>query len=140
MKSRILLFTLLISACFVATIVALVHEHTTGTISTRLFSVGLSAFVIGSGAGAIILFRSRWFRRIATGLHPQAATGPNHHKGRLAIGICGGTIAILVLLFINGVWHIKSGPVVPRIVGLSINLLVILVVLRIMRKLSKDSK
>lgn len=120
--------TLLFSGCFIAFSLVLVHEFVARSISPRGLAACLAALFV---AGLVTV--ALW-SKAASNARPQdvePARGLTVGLGRIAV-------AVLVLAFLNGLWHIREKPLAPRLVGLGANLLITYSIIFALRKTQKN--
>jgi hypothetical protein len=136
--SAVLKLTLLFSACFSAVALTLRYEFAVGGISSRGLAVGLACLFVTSFVLIAIFLRSRSTRESVFG-HEDADSGSGGAKP-IAILVSKTAVALLIVLFLNGVWHIREKPLIPRLVGLGANLFVTFAVVGAVRKLQRGPK
>lgn len=130
--------TLLFSVCFSAVALTLSYEFVVGGISAGGLGIGLACLFI-VGVLAIALFvRSRSLRESIMGRQDLGSTSWSGKA--LAIWVGKAAVVVLLVAFLNGLWHIREKPLIPRLVGLAANLLVTSAVVIAVRKLQRGSK
>ena len=130
--------TLLFSACFVALALVLVHWFLVGSVSPRGLGVGLACLFAAGTIALAVFSKSRSGRESI--LKPQDV-GSNSWRGKTsAIWVGKIAVVVLVLAFLNGLWHIREKPAAPRLVGLGANLLVTLAAIGAVRKMQRGPK
>ena len=129
--------TLLFSGCCSVAALMLGYEFMVGSISSRGLGIGLACLFVLSFLVIFAFRRSRSTRESVLS-NQDAASGV---KSRRTAAITVGKIAIalLIVLFLNGVWHLRDKPLIPQLVGLGANLLVTVVVIGAVRKMKKSS-
>lgn len=105
---------LFLPACFLVLISALVYAEITGTVSPRFFGIGSLLLMLGLYIGLVYRIR----RTQAAKASPGSSPSPTESIKRLRI-----LIGIMVLLLLSGLWFQRGGPLLPRLVGVTINLL-----------------
>jgi|GEM_PF-4780998 len=132
--------TVIFSACFVAALLVLIHEFRVGNISPRSLEGGLIALCVATFGAVVMLFKSEWLRDSIRSLGPVEE---NRHSGgarRITVWAARVAVAVLVVLFVNGLLHVWQRPVAPRLVGLGANLLVTYSLIVAMRRLGRGQK
>lgn len=130
--------TLLFSVCFSAAALILSYEFIVGGISPRGLGVGLGFLFVASVLAIGLLLRSRSMRESI--IRRQDGTSRSAGGKALAIWVGKIGVVVLVVLFLNGLWHIQEKPLIPRLVGLGANLLVTFAVIAAVRKMQSGSK
>ena len=130
--------TLLFSGCFSAIALTLSYEFIVGRISPRALGVGLACLFVVSILVIAMFVNSR-------SMSESMTSGQDVGSGswsRKTWGILMGKMAVVVLfvLFLNGLWHIREKPLMPRLIGLGANLLGTITITGVVRKLQSGSK
>jgi hypothetical protein len=118
--------TLLFSACFGAFALILVYWFLVGGVSPRGLGVGLACLFVAGMIALALFFKSRSKR--ASIMESQDVGSESRRGKESAIWIGKIAVVMLMLAFLNGLWHIREKPLAPRLVGLGANLLVTLAV------------
>jgi hypothetical protein len=129
---------LLFSACFSAVALTLSYEFAVGSISSRGLGVGLAFLFVTSFVVIAVFLRSRSTRESVFGR--EDADSRSGGAKPIAIWVSKIAAALLIVLFLNGVWHIREKPLIPRLVGLGANLFVTFAVIGAMRKMQRGPK
>jgi len=132
----LLTITLLFSVFFCSVALLLGHEYIVGVISPRGLGIALAALFVASVMGVAFLLKSGSSRKSILKSGDEGSW-----RGRV-LAIWAGKIAVVVLMlvFLNGLWHIRQRPLAPRLVGLGANLLVTFAVIGAVRKIKRGSK
>jgi Ca2+/Na+ antiporter len=107
---------LFLPVCSVGLISLLVYAEITGPVSPWLFGVGSLLLMLGLCIG--LVYRIRKVQ--ATEASPGRSPSPAESIKRLRM-----LIGIMVLLLLIGLWFTRGGPLLPWLVGVTINLLFI---------------
>jgi hypothetical protein len=129
---KLLKFTLLFSACFVAVTLLLIRAVAVGFLSPRSLGIVLSIFLISSAAAFL-----RIVAKMRTTTQPKNLEA-NRKQCLTQIRIAKLAIAILVLLLLNSLFQLRHGPLLPLSVGVAINVLVTVTLVRIVLRLKKS--
>lgn len=130
--------TLLYSVFFCAVALLLTHEYIVGVISPRGLGVALAALLVVGVVGVAFLLKSGSVRN---SILKSGDEGSGSWRGRvLAIWVGKIAVVVLMLAFLNGLWHIRERPLAPRLVGLGANLLVMFAVISAVQKMKRGSK
>jgi hypothetical protein len=73
-------------------------------------------------------------------MEPQDVGSGSRRGKASAIWVGKIAVVVLILAFLNGLWHIREKPLAPRLVGLGANLLVTLAVAGAVRKMQGGPK
>jgi hypothetical protein len=130
--------TLLFSACFGVFVLILVYWFLVGGISPRGLGVGLACLFV-AGTIALALFSKSRSKRVSI-MEPQDVGSGSRRGKASAIWVGKIAVVVLILAFLNGLWHIREKPLAPRLVGLGANLLVTLAVAGAVRKMQGGPK
>lgn len=131
--------TLLFSVCFSAAALVLAHEFIIGRISPGGLGVGLAVVLVASIVAVAIILKSRLARKSILGSVEDVGSGS--WRGKVLV-IWAGKIAVVVLLlaFLNGLWHIREKPLAPRLVGLGANLVATFAIISAVRNIQRCQK
>ena len=131
--------TLLFSVLFGAAALVLAYEFISGRISPGGLGVGLIVLLVASTVSVALMFRSASVRKSILGSVNDLDSGLRRGK---MLAIWAGKIAVVVLLlaFLNGLWHIREKPLAPRLVGLGANLFVTFAIIGAVRKMQRGPK
>ena len=130
--------TLLFSVCFTAVALVLSYEFIVGGISPRSLGVGLACLFIASILAIARFLKSRSMRESM--MRRQDVVSGSWSGRELAVWMGKIAVVVLIVAFLNGLWHIREKPLAPRLVGLGANLLVTLAVISVVRKMQGGSK
>ena len=130
--------TLLFSVFFSAVALVVAHEFIIGGISSGGLGVWLAALLVVSTGAVVLMIKSGSVRKSILGSPKDA--GSRSWKGKV-LAIWAGKIAVVVLMlaFLNGLWHIREKPLAPRLVGLGANLLVTFAIVSAVRNMQSGS-
>ena len=132
--------TLLFSVLFCIVALVLAHEFIIGAISPRGLGVGLAALCIVGAVAVALGLKSKSVRKSIL-VEPPRDAGLTSWNGKVfAIWVGKIAVVLLVLAFVNGLWHIRQKPLAPRLVGLGANLLITFAVVSAVRKLQSGAK
>lgn len=128
--------TLLFSVFFSAIALVVAHEFIIGGISPGGLGVGLAALLVASTVAIALMLKSGPLRKSILGSLKDAGSGSSRGK---VLAIWAGKIAVVVLMlaFLNGLWHIREKPLGPRLIGLGANLLVTFVIISAVRNVQR---
>lgn len=114
----------------------LIRAFTTGLLSPRALGILLLVFAVGS-AGLFLRVLSKLGKRSA----PQSGdAGTLARRRSVQIRAAKVAIAVLVLLLVNGLFELRSGPLLPLLVGITINILLTITLVRIVIRLQENRK
>ena len=128
--------TLLFSVFVVMLSLLLVHAFTTGLLSPRALGIVLLVFAVGS-AGLFLRALSKLDKRSAL---QSGDAGTLAQRRSVQIRAAKVAIAVLVLLLVNGLFQLRSGPLLPLLVGITINVLSTITLVRIVIRLQENHK
>jgi hypothetical protein len=130
--------TLLFSVFFCAVALLLAHEFIIGLISPRGLGVALTALLVASAVGIAVMLKSDWVRK---SILESRDVDSGSRRGRvLVIWVARIAVIVLILAFLNGLWHITEKPLAPRLVGLGANLLVTFAIISAIRRMGGGPK
>ncbi len=128
--------TLLFSVVFCGVALLLAHEFIVGAISSRGLGVALAALLVASSVGVALILKSNSVRKSILESGDEGSW-----RGRvLAIWVAKIAVIVLMLAFLNGLWHIRERPLAPRLVGLAANLLVTFAIMSAIQKMKQGPK
>ncbi len=140
MNFRALIKTsLLFSVLFSIAALVLAYEYSSGRISPGGLGVGLAVLLIASTVFLALMLRSTSARKSILESVNDVDSGSLRRK---VLAIWAGKIAVVMLLlaFLNGLWHIREKPLAPRLVGLCANLFVTFAIIGAVRKMESGPK
>ena len=129
---------LLFSACFVVASVLLAHEFAVGVLSPRALGIALLVLCVGGGFVFVVILVKVQHRLQAQ----REASSPDAIRKRRLSQIRVGKIAIviLVLALINGLVTERNAPLLPLLVGVTMNLLITFAIARTVIRLQRRVK
>ena len=136
-----LILMLVFLAVVLAGLFAIAHEKDAGNISPHAFEVLVLVPTPVVMLVFLLFLRSNWARNWARKLSAPAENSEVAPKrgANLLIWLARLAIIALVILFLNGLLHIREQPLAPRLVGLAMNLLFTFAIVIALRRLQQRS-
>lgn len=132
-----LILMLVFLAVVVAGMIAIAHEKDVGNISQHAFQLLVAIPTPVVMLGFLLFLRSNWAQNWVRKLRAPAENSEVDPKrsANLLIWLARLAIIALVILFLNGLLHIREQPLAPRLVGLAMNLLFTFAIVTALRRL-----
>ena len=126
---------LFLSVCFIVLMSLLVYASVIDAVSPRIFA--LSALLLMLGLFIALAYRFK----IAQATKGSEGSKPSleHHPGQVNLSPRRLRISVfvMVLLLLSGLWFTRGGPLLPRLVGVAVNLLITTHFILLLRRAKK---
>jgi hypothetical protein len=125
---------LYLAVCFCVFRLLLVYAYVTGAVSPRVFALWAILLTLGLFIGLVYRLRTA---HVTKGNQHSNRPLTNSVQVKLSIRKLRISIVVMVLLLLNGLWITRGQTLLPRLVGVAINLFITACFVFLIRKAKK---